>query len=1209
MKRRVDELLKEIIELDPPSLLSSVGEVRVSLQKGQQYQSTLRIGCANGQKIRGFVCSDNHRIVFAQDEFSGSSCSVMFGIDTYGLAPGDVVNGKIMLLTSIGEKEIPVTAAIEDKLPEPYDKIENLDNFARLAAKNFREAFLMYTDEKFLGLLRGKNRKYIPLYRGLSVNPVSYQHLEEFLISAGKKEPVRLSLDKQERMSYVLNSSIKDTLYLYKNTWGYTRIEISVQGDFIEPEKKVITSDDFIGRVYGLEYILNRDRLNGRRCTGRIVLKTVYEELSLEIEASPYAGMELVSSRFRKIRMLKIFRAFLALQLKKLDYRTWYDSSKQWITEIKEETEDFFTLYADAYLAFCQEEKTRLAELLWPIKTGEIRPQKPWEKAVYLYLAKEAGILPEEEQKIAPKLYAYYQQEPEDYITLALYLKELENQGYHSPWDLSELEKVYERGCRSPFLYLRAWRILSGQESLLRKLSPFLIRVLLFAQKQDMLTEGLLLRTAHLSANIKKFHPTLYRLLAAGYEKTGRKELLEAICRHIMNDRPTDPAYFHWYEKAVETDVRLTRLYEYYIETRPEDLKTPMPMPVKLYFSYNSTIGERKKTCLYAAVVEDKENDPISFENYEKLARDHAAAALKKGKINEYYAVLYREFYHEVTTAENAGYLAEVLFAHRLTVTDPKVRRVVVCHPALRDMQSYAITDGTAYPKIYSKDACILFEDEKKRRFGATVSYQLKQLLDVDRLAKSCMLFGIWDTGMQLYCCHERTWQMEINSRNLMSFWKAAENLYFTREYRDRTRRKLLEYFNRHTENWALIPYAESLKELTYGVLDKEGTFELLIRFGQYDKAFNLVNRQGCEGIRPASLLKLAAEVIRARASAKDEEVLDLACHIYRSGFFNDDVLEYVSKYAICDLAETEKLWKDMRSFGMDTYELEEKYLLRSMFVLKTTDACEKIFQHYTAKSGKPAVRRAYLNFLAILYLLKDRPLGKDAAQELRFLCEKKKDHVLFARLAWLKGKAAGEEGSFACQRSIEAPQSRGGLPRSQIGGRDDADKALMRRLLADCARENLRFGFFRHLPADVIEGFQLEDKVFAEESLPSGSKAVIHYCIEGADGTRSEKRSEPFKESIRGLFVREFLLFFGETLHYFCTVSAGDESFETEEKVLRVEESETKGMSRYQLLNRMLMQKSLGADDRFTHTMKQYLWQEAFVEEMFVIQGEDSHG
>ena len=58
-----------------------------------------------------------------------------------------------------------------------------------------------------------------------------------------------------------MEGSLKDTLMLHRNGWGYGRAEVSVQGDFLEVEKKVITTEDFIGSVYGLEYIVRREYL------------------------------------------------------------------------------------------------------------------------------------------------------------------------------------------------------------------------------------------------------------------------------------------------------------------------------------------------------------------------------------------------------------------------------------------------------------------------------------------------------------------------------------------------------------------------------------------------------------------------------------------------------------------------------------------------------------------------------------------------------------------------------------------------------------------------------------------------------------------------------------------------------------------------------------------------------------------------------------
>lgn len=1177
MRKRVDELLNERPVLDPPALLSSVEEINLELTAGVQYQDSLKIGTADGQDIRGQVYSDNNRIVFAEDSFLGSSCSVLYGIDTYGLEADSEISGNIIFITNIGELHIPVYAIIGEDIPKEHESVRDLEGFARLAAGNFREAFLMYTNEDFKRILRGKNSKFQSLYKGLSENPVTYQHLEEFLIAAGKKEKISLSLDKQERASYVLNHSVKDTLYIYKSTWGYTRIEITVQGDFIETEKKVITSDDFIGRVYGLEFILDREKLQGRYCCGKIILKTVYEELELEIEAVPDGDMELVPSRYRQERQLKLMKSFLALQMRKLDYRTWYDNSKQWIDEIKAENEDTFTLFTEAYLAFCQEDTAKVVSLLWPIKTGEIELTKTWEKAVYLYLSKEAGLLPEEKSDIAPQLYAYYQKEPQNYLLIALYIQELEGHGYTSPWGLAELEKAHNAGCRSPFLYLRAWKILDKQEALLRKLTPFIIRVLCFAEKEGILSESLLLRAAFLTANVKSFHPSLYRLLASGYEKYQKKELLEAICRHIMNDTPNDPAYYKWYEKAVEQDIRLTRLYEYYIETRPEDNMEPLPVPVKLYFSYTPAIGDRKKAYLFACIIKDKENDPISYENYKKAAYEFALMSIKRARINEFYAVLYNEFFEDCRDAETAGYLSGVMFSHKLTCKNPNMRNVIVCHRAFRDMQTFPITEGTAYPKIYSKDVCILFEDEKKRRFAATVDYDIEQLMNYDRISKSCMLFGVWDTGMQLYCCHERTWQVEINRHNLMSFWKAAENLYLTREYRDKTRKKLLDYFSKNSDDWNLLPYMESLKELTYGHIDKEATFRLLIRFGQFEKAFNLINRLGYEKIETVLLMKLAIAWIQKYKEELNEELLGLACYVYRNGRFNDDILDYISRYAILDIQSSEELWRHMSAFGMDTYAQEEKYLLLSMFVIKTSPGSECILENYACKSGNPSVRRAYINYLSMLYLLKEREPQDYTADRMKSICKRNVQTSTICDLAWTKYKAA--EQSFSAE-----------------------DEVILGRIIEYCEQKELKFGFFKALPEEVVSGVQLEDKVFAEESLPTGCRVVIHYKIDSEYSRKDDWKSEPLKESIAGLYVREFMLFYGESLSYYCTVYVNDKTYDTKTKSLSVGETRTKGNTRYQLLNRILMQRALKAVGSSEDTMRQYLKRAALADGLFEI-------
>ena len=50
-----------------------------------------------------------------------------------------------------------------------------------------------------------------------------------------------LSLDKKKKTAFDLTGDQKDTLYIYKDNWGYVHIEVEAEGDFIEVGSRNIT--------------------------------------------------------------------------------------------------------------------------------------------------------------------------------------------------------------------------------------------------------------------------------------------------------------------------------------------------------------------------------------------------------------------------------------------------------------------------------------------------------------------------------------------------------------------------------------------------------------------------------------------------------------------------------------------------------------------------------------------------------------------------------------------------------------------------------------------------------------------------------------------------------------------------------------------------------------------------------------------------------
>ena len=81
--------------------------------------------------------------------------------------------------------------------------------------------------------------------------------LEEFLVGCKQKEKIFLTLEEESRAFISLSEARKETFTVKKNTWGYLEIDVRTEGDFLSVEHTRVTTEEFIGNSYRLEYFLN----------------------------------------------------------------------------------------------------------------------------------------------------------------------------------------------------------------------------------------------------------------------------------------------------------------------------------------------------------------------------------------------------------------------------------------------------------------------------------------------------------------------------------------------------------------------------------------------------------------------------------------------------------------------------------------------------------------------------------------------------------------------------------------------------------------------------------------------------------------------------------------------------------------------------------------------------------------------------------------
>ncbi len=1173
VKNRMEELLSGIAQQNRPELITSVSRLDLKIQEGKKYKGSISLGTADGSKIKGLVTTDSHRILLADNSISGDSCTVLFGVDTKGLKEGDRISGSIVISCSLAEKMIPVEAEIVgETVVGSEGAVRTLEDFTRLCMKSYREGFRLFTSGAFAGLLRGKNRSLLPLYMGLSHNPVTYQHLEEFLISAGKKEPVLFSLDKQEKEVYHLDVSQKDTLYIYKNNWGYIRMEAEVTGSFLQVEKKVITSEDFIGKVYGLEYIVNREKLHPGRNYGTIRLKSVYQEVEFRIEASRGKLPEVEGLAEEKC-LAAMTRDMLDLQLRRIDYRTWLEKGRNTVAELKEwDPESSAAVLYDAYLSYTADDLQRMHLLLSLFRNGSRTLKSREEEVWYLYLEKLAGIQTAETEQFLSTLRLNLEQEPDQYLYLHLLLQEDPSYEHMSARVMFELEQCYEKGCNSPFLYLKAWKMLDEQESLLRRITPFYLQVLRFASARGQLSESLYRRCAFLTGSLREFSEPVYRLLTEGYRRYGSVDILEAVCKLIMKGHAYRKEYFQWYSLAVQKELRITRLYEYYMETLPKEKADEIPRQIRLYFAYNASLSEKKRALLYSNVLLHKADDRTCYMNYQTAIREFTLQSLEKGRNSEEYAPLYQSVLARPGTKELAEKTAKILFRCRVEVKEPSIRNVVVCHYALKEERRYPVRDGCAYVDVYSEDACILLEDEKRRRFSSTMEYTCTPLLEVRDIARNCMDLGVEDTGLELYLCREKAWKMDVNARTLECYRKAEANPAFSDDYRQKLRRKLLDYYMENLEDERLLISVLTGDMRQYAEVDRVSTAVLLIESGLYERAFLLVSEFGCEQIPDGLLLRLASRMILKMEFKEDEDLLCLAEYVFRQGKYDEIMLTYLMEYSIGSVEYLCELWRRVKGFRLESVKLEKRILMLAALVGRMPEDAGRILESYVLNQGQESVITAFLTWVSGCWIYQDLKLPDLIFLYLEKLCGRKWKLNLMCRLALLK--------QYAEQEALNPEQEE-----------TAAD------ILALCREEQVAFDFFRKLPLKLIRPYHLEDKLFVEERFLPGTRVTIHYRIGRGDETEPAWKSEPLREMIPGIFSKEFLLFYGEVLTCYLTYRNSGEELKTGERQLTLTSMDTDGSSRYKILNRILSAKAMGSRERMETAVEDYLWQDAFTE------------
>ena len=1161
-----------------PILAFSEETIDLSVIEGRSEAGSFVIESTNQIKICGIVYSTNPRMECLNPHFEGEKVRIRYQFNSKGLTEGDACEGKFVIVCNQIEYSLSFCARITRLYAEASTgAVKSLDDFTRLAASNWDEAYHLFYNRNFLNTIPYDNVYERLTYEGFACARPSGQNMEEFLIGVNKKKPVSISVDKSEEIFMASKEPQSGCFTITKDNWGYTEIRLRTDCEFIKLSKPVLTHDDFIGKTYLYEYIIDASAMHAGRNFGRIYIDGVYQSFTIDITAGVRDDDGSISgiavTKDIKECMVGIMELYTSFRLKRIVTGVWANETISILNHLHALMPDehmYELMKAQAFIINRQRQEAK-----WIL--DDFKHTNPDKKApiwgYYLYLMTLLEREPSYIDNMTHEVELIFYENP-DSVLLFWVLLFLRDQYFDdSAGKLKDIKYWVLRGCSSPYLYIEAYYLISQDPYLIKELSVFELRILSWAVKKKALTKelaGAIFEAVDLAGG---FDNRVYELLTAAYEICPEAEYVGIICSYLIKGHKNDTCFHKWFELGIENKLRLTGLYESYLITMDDRQISPVPKIIQMYFSYDNKLPYRKLAVLYNNIIAAKETEPEVYHKYRKAMGRFAMDQVQLRHIDDNLAVLYEDMLElGFINEELSAAFSDIIYTHKLIVFDKRIVRASIYQNEMKEPQIVPVTDQCAYFELFSNDYVILFEDSRGYRYVKSISYRLQRLMDAEKYLDRCI--SLSPDRPQYIVSHFK------NVRDYSDFTKGDLKLFkpvfysesFSDSYKAVMGYRILKYCQLHDYEDYVRPFLQSINFDTLQKNARKYLIDMLVSNRLYEKAYDMAMEYGIDMLAAASQVVLCENALKVQ-HVDDDFMVQLAISAFKTGKYSDLVLKYLCENYTGPTDELINLWHAADKFSISSMKLDERILEQGIYTQIEPEKISDIFLEYYKRAGNDKLILAYISLVAHGYLHSGRCKADFIFDiiEKRFIGNRTLNDA--CQLALLK--------HFAEKTDIT-----------------QAELEIEDTLLKYYIYNNMYFDFFARLDYRLLKKYFIYDKAFLQYESTPGAHVVLHYSLD-EDG--EEFNSEDMVEMYDGIYVKAFVIFFGELIRYYIT-EEHDNSIEVKESN-RLTCNNIPGNndhSRYNLINEMIISDTLSDETTLKSNIDEYKRLDAATKQLF---------
>jgi len=411
------------------------------------------------------------------------------------------------------------------------------------------------------------------------------------------------------------------------------------------------------------------------------------------------------------------------------------------------------------------------------------------------------------------------------------------------------------------------------------------------------------------------------------------------------------------------------------------------------------------------------------------------------------------------------------------------------------------------------------------------------------------------------------------NVRYARTLWRCGD---IREGYRGEMGMRLLQYYADRDMVDALDEFLPLLAPEHLSGKERAEVVRYMIQRGMYDGAFALLERYGAEHVPRKSIVRLCSSLLPRRDFQESGSMTALSYFAFRKGKYDENLLHYLGLYFQGGAREMGALWCACQRFEAVSYELCERLVLQMLLTGEFIQEEEEVLLNYLAGSANEALVEGYLSHAAYRYFIQGHEPAPFIWRELE------------------RRSRNGETQKEICELALLTHFDGLGLE-----ALDEGQREMCREYLEDLALEKgILLGFFKNFAQLCPALASYGDKTFLEYRDETENALTLHYivCVPGQSGRSG---TVEFGKSKVGVYTRSFLLFSGESLHYYITEKKGQKDVLVKDGELQAGSGTRGHLGR---INCMIEAAGAGKWERALRTLEEYRQTEFAVEELFTL-------